>query len=93
MHRLVYRLRVLGTLYGRGVYFSSKASYSHNYTTPNAKGERNMFLALVLVGKTIQGNSNMRICPTGYETTTDGSHIFVTYYDTQAFGKYLITYK
>jgi hypothetical protein len=83
----------LGTLYGRGVYFSSRASYSHSYATPNAKGERCMFLARVLIGKTTVGNSSMTTCPAGYDTTTDGSHTYVTYHDAQAFGEYLITYK
>ncbi|CAF1131909.1 unnamed protein product [Rotaria magnacalcarata] len=82
-----------GTLYGMGVYFSSNASFSHTYATPNSKGERCMFLVLVLVGKTTTGNSSMKICPPGFDTTTDGSHIYVTYHDSQAFGKYLITYK
>lgn len=52
-----------------------------------------MFLAEVLTGKSIRGNSSIKTCPDGYDTTTDGSHIYVTYYDSQAFGKYLITYK
>lgn len=52
-----------------------------------------MFLARVLVGKTTVGDSSMKICPAGYDTTTDGSHIYVIYHDAQAFGEYLITYK
>jgi hypothetical protein len=52
-----------------------------------------MFLARVLIGRTILGNSSMKACPDGYDTTTDGSHIYVTYHDAQAFGEYLITYK
>jgi hypothetical protein len=52
-----------------------------------------MFLAQVLIGKTTVGNSSMKICPIGYDTTTNGSHIYVTYHDAQAFGQYLITYK
>ena len=52
-----------------------------------------MFLARVLIGNTIRGNSSMNVCPAGYDTTTDGSHIYVVYYDSQAFGNYLITYK
>lgn len=83
----------LGTSYGNGVYFSSRASYSHTYAIQNTKGERCMFLAQVLVGKTTVGNSSMQTCPVGYDTTTDGSHIYVTYHDAQAFGQYLITYK
>ena len=52
-----------------------------------------MFLVKVVVGRTTPGNSTMRVCPAGYDTTTDGSHIFVIYHDAQAFGNYLITYK
>ena len=52
-----------------------------------------MFLAKVLIGRPTDGNSSMKLCPAGYDTTTDGSHIYVVYYDSQAFGKYLITYK
>ncbi|CAF3835931.1 unnamed protein product, partial [Rotaria sp. Silwood1] len=44
---------VNGVVYGVGVYFSSNATYSHHYATPNGRGERNMFLARVLVGKTV----------------------------------------
>ncbi|CAF1427010.1 unnamed protein product, partial [Rotaria sordida] len=29
-----------GTVYGQGVYFSSKAAYSHDYATPKVNGER-----------------------------------------------------
>ncbi|CAF1523681.1 unnamed protein product, partial [Rotaria sordida] len=28
----------------------------------------------------------------GYDTTTDGTHIFVCYYDSQCYPEYLITY-
>ncbi|CAF0838552.1 unnamed protein product [Adineta steineri] len=84
---------VNGTLYGLGVYFSSNAAYSHAYTKTNAKGERCMFVARVLVGKTIKGNSYMKTRPFGYDSTTDGDHITVTYHDAQAYAEYLITYK
>ena len=84
---------VNGTLYGFGVYFSSNASYSHNYTKENYKGERCIFVARVLVGKTIKGNSSMKTPPSGYDSTTDRDHMTVTYHDAQAYAQYLITYK
>ncbi|CAF1989481.1 unnamed protein product [Rotaria magnacalcarata] len=84
---------VNGTVYGVGVYFSSNAAYSHGYARPNENGERNMFVARVLVGKTTPGNSSMKTPPTGSDSTTDGKHIFVTYHDVQAYAEYLITYK
>ncbi|CAF5145006.1 unnamed protein product, partial [Rotaria sp. Silwood1] len=76
---------VTGTAYGFGVYFSSDAAYSHDYAKPNVNGERHMFLARVLVGNTTKGNSSMKICPAGFDSTTDGKHIFVTYHDAQAY--------
>ncbi len=83
----------IGTAYGVGVYFSSNASYSHGYASPNATGERRMFVARVLVGKTTRGNGSMKTRPLGFDSTTDENHIFVTYHDAQAYAEYLITYK
>ncbi|CAF3180149.1 unnamed protein product [Rotaria sp. Silwood2] len=83
---------VNGTVYGVGVYFSSKPSYSHTYTRPNADGERCMFVSRVLIGKSTLGNSSMKTPPLGFDTTTDNKHIFVTYHDAQAYAEYLITY-
>ena len=40
-----------GTNYGKGVYFSKSASYSHRYSTADSKCHYFMFLANVLVGK------------------------------------------
>ena len=52
-----------------------------------------MFVARVLVGKTTPGNRSMKTPPAGFDSTTDGRHIFVTYHDVQAYAEYLITYK
>lgn len=52
-----------------------------------------MFLVRVLVGKTEAGNSSMKTPSTGFDSTTDNQHIFVTYHDAQAYAEYLITYK
>jgi poly [ADP-ribose] polymerase 7/11/12/13 len=79
-------------LYGAGVYFSSQANYSHTYAVPNPAGERCMFMARVLIGKTTLGDSSMKDAPKGFDSTTDRNHIFVIYHDAQAFGEYLITY-
>ncbi|CAF3427844.1 unnamed protein product [Rotaria sp. Silwood1] len=84
---------VNGTAYGVGVYFSSNAAYSHGFTKPNSNGERFMFLARVLIGKTTIGNASMKTRPVGFDSTTDGNHIYVTYHDAQAYAEYLITYK
>ncbi|CAF2747523.1 unnamed protein product [Rotaria sp. Silwood2] len=84
---------VNGTAYGVGVYFSLNAAYSHDYTQPNVNEERCMFVSRVLIGKTTKGNSSMKTRPLGFDSTTDGNHIFVTYHDAQALAEYLITYK
>ena len=84
---------LVGVVYGVGVYFSSDAAYSHIYTALNTNGERCMFVARVLVGKTTLGNSSMKTRPLGFDSTTDNKHMFVTYHDAQAFAEYLITYK
>jgi hypothetical protein len=52
-----------------------------------------MFVVCVLIGKSVVGNSSMKTSPAGFDTTTDGKHIFVTYHDAQAYAEYLITYK
>jgi len=52
-----------------------------------------MFIASVLVGRTTLGNSTMVVPPDGYESTTDGKDIIVTYLDSQSYAKYLLTYQ
>ncbi|CAF4663663.1 unnamed protein product, partial [Rotaria magnacalcarata] len=86
-------VKITGTLYGFGVYFSSDAAYSHGYTKPNANDERCMFLARFIIEETTQGNNKMETRPPGFDSTTDGNHIFVTYHGAQALVEYLITYK
>ena len=82
-----------GNLYGQGVYFHEHAKYSHNYAKSSTSDERTMFLARVLIGKACSGNPSMKVPLEGYDTTTDGTHIFVVYHDAGAYGEYLITYK
>ncbi|CAF3645504.1 unnamed protein product [Rotaria sordida] len=84
---------VNGVVYGCGVYFHSYANYSHSYAKPSGSGERTMFLARVLIGRTCQGNPSMKVPPAGYDTTTDGQNIFVVYHDAGAYADHLITYK
>jgi hypothetical protein len=85
---------LIGTVYGKGVYFSTNASESHKYTIPHRQtGERIMFVCSVLVGKTTYGHSGMRTCPRGYHSTTNASSIYVIYRDNQAYTDYLIHYQ
>ncbi|CAF0989356.1 unnamed protein product [Adineta ricciae] len=84
---------VNGVVYGCGVYFHEHAKYSSSYTSTDATDERTMFLARVLIGKTCPGTSSMKVPPQGFDTTTDGRHIFVVYHDAGAYGEHLITYR
>ncbi|CAF4091005.1 unnamed protein product, partial [Rotaria sp. Silwood2] len=84
---------VNGTVYGQGVYFATNAKYSHSYTRLNQANEHCMFVVLVLVGKSIFGNSSMKVPPKGYDSTTDNNEIFVVYHDAQAYADYLIKYE
>jgi hypothetical protein len=82
-----------GIVYGQGAYFSANAKYSHGYTRIGSESnERCMFIVNVLVGKTCRGDKNMKTPATGYDSTTDGDHIFVTYRDDQAYATHLIVY-
>ncbi|CAF1381804.1 unnamed protein product [Adineta steineri] len=82
-----------GIVYGCGVYFHAQASYSHQYAQVNNPGDKTMFLARVLIGKTCKGDSKMKVPPAGHDTTTDGEHIFVVYHDAGVYADHLITYR
>jgi hypothetical protein len=91
--QLIYIFQLIGVLYGVRVYFSKKAIYSHGFAPESpTTHKRCMFVAKVLVGKSALGNNQMRVPPSGYDSTTDNNHIFVTYHDDQAYAEYLITY-
>ncbi|CAF2013767.1 unnamed protein product [Rotaria magnacalcarata] len=81
-----------GCVYGRGVYFSRDASYSDKYAKVNEKNEKRMLYSRVLLGRSMIGNSTMYEPEDGYDTTTNGTHIFVCYYDSQCYPEYLLTY-
>lgn len=42
------------TMFGKGSYFATTASYSHGYTSKDSSGHFSMFVAQVLVGKFTQ---------------------------------------
>ncbi|CAF1433138.1 unnamed protein product [Adineta ricciae] len=82
-----------GATYGVGLYFSSNAAYCSRFCEANLNGERCMFVARVLIGRATQGDRSIRSRPIGFDSTTDGNHIFVVYHDAQAYAEYLITFK
>ena len=88
-----FSVEFLGTHYCHGVYFSGNGAYSHFYAKSNTAGERRMFLARVLIGKSCLGNASQKTLPDGYHSTTDGIQIYVTYHDAQAYAEYLIVYQ
>jgi len=102
-------------LWGRGIYFADKAAYSKNYShTPakksqtNArqnpkKGESEMFLARLLVGKEtkLAQNRSLTVPPTDsssglkYNSVTghtNGSQVWIVYENGRAYPEYLVRY-
>jgi hypothetical protein len=88
-------LYILGTEYGHGFYFSSHPTRSHMYALPDLSsgGERTMLVCGIIIGRTCRGDSSMTRCPPGYNSTTDGSQIYVIFSNEQILPKYRVTYK
>lgn len=98
-----------GTKYGEGVYFARDASYSVRYSVKNYEKDNNsvahMYVAKVLVGKSVKGKKNLRVLPKRndprnpelfYDSAVDDTEdpsIFVTFDDHQCYPEYLITFK
>lgn len=95
-----------GTKYGKGAYFATAASYSHQYTHPTGTaGLRSMFYARVLVGQKVEGKSEYRRPPPIdphdpkrglYDTCVDNvanPNIFVVFDNNQSYPDYLIEYR
>jgi poly [ADP-ribose] polymerase 10/14/15 len=88
------------TVYGKGVYFAVNSKYSVDYTSPNSRGERHMFLCRVLVGEYCKGNEDqptpdVRSGTELYDSTVNNLKdptIFVTYHDSQAYPEYIVTF-
>ncbi|XP_056373921.1 zinc finger CCCH-type antiviral protein 1-like [Hyla sarda] len=92
-----------GVVYGQGSYFARDASYSHTYSAEAPDGTRSMFVARVLVGDYVEGNSKMKRPPqrpginTRYydscvNNVTDPS-IFVVFERHQIYPEYLLEYE
>ncbi|RXN29682.1 poly [ADP-ribose] polymerase 14-like protein [Labeo rohita] len=94
----------LGAIYGKGTYFAVDPSYSaKNYSKPDAKGHKRMYLARVLVGDFTQGKKGLVTPPKRkskgvhlYDSVTDkikNPSMFVIFNDVQAYPEYLITFR
>ncbi|XP_078086737.1 protein mono-ADP-ribosyltransferase PARP10 isoform X2 [Mustelus asterias] len=92
------------TVYGQGVYFAVNAivSTQDQYSPPNAKGHKFVFVTNVLTGSYTNGKSDMKTpplkenseMPLRYDSLVDNAEnpkIFVIFNDTQAYPQYLIT--
>ncbi|CAF1556227.1 unnamed protein product [Rotaria sp. Silwood1] len=83
-----------GTYFGHGFYFSSNRQVSDRYAVANpSTGEKRILMCRVLIGRSCEGNSTMRTCPSNYDSTTGGSNIYVVYSNRHVLPEYLITYK
>ena len=96
-----------GTVYGKGVYFSSTAEYSHRYTKPcpEKNGRRFMFFARVLVGKSARGMPELQRPPpvdparphgSLYDScvnSTSNPTIIVIFDNDQCYPEFLIEYE
>lgn len=93
-------------MYGNGVYFAAKASYSAKakYSPPDSNGHKHMYLARVLVGDYTIGKQGYVVPPVKdlndltntYHTVVDDvsrPSIFVVFYDWQCYPEYLITFQ
>ncbi|GCC35624.1 hypothetical protein chiPu_0014111 [Chiloscyllium punctatum] len=93
---------VHGTAYGRGTYFARDASYSHNYCQPR-QGAMTMFVARVLVGQFVKGDSSYLRPPlrdgsksSYYDSCVNdvsNPSIFVIFEKHQIYPEYVIDYK
>uniref|UniRef100_H2Z3G6 Poly [ADP-ribose] polymerase n=1 Tax=Ciona savignyi TaxID=51511 RepID=H2Z3G6_CIOSA len=96
---------VNATVYGKGVYFATNATYSNTYAKPHPTSKhRKMFLADVVTGEFCQGNpsyisppprSNATNRSELYDSVVDNINnptIFVVFKDASAYPKYLLTY-
>lgn len=93
-----------GALYGNGVYFASRASYSMGYTVPDTNGLRHMYLARVVVGFYTQGHKGLLVPPPLFAQSpevlfdsvvdsTSNPNVYVVFRDSQCYPEYLITLK
>jgi Poly(ADP-ribose) polymerase catalytic domain len=79
--------------YGKGTYFSTKASYSCNYTNKDETDISYMFVCDVLVGKCTNVNGPRDIDTNLYDNSVNNltlPDIYVTPYDDGAYPRYLV---
>ncbi len=91
-------------MWGKANYFAFNSSYSNDYSSALPTGQRQMFMANVIVGKTIvmQSNNKLREPPIidgkkipydSVKGNTGGSDVIMVYSNKKAYPEYLITYR
>jgi len=89
MHRFAVGLAI-----GNGVYFAASSNYSiRGYCPADGSGNKHIYLARVLTGKSAPGQSGLKEPPQGYDSVNSGNSTFVVFYDAQTYPEYLITFK
>ena len=87
-------LLFLGSLFGRGFYFSSHRATSDRYAVPHpSTHEKRILMCRVLVGRSCLGSTIVTNCPSNYDSTTDQANTYVIYSNRHVLPEYLITYK
>ena len=87
----------------RGCYFARDASYSNGYASPDALGQKHMYVVRVLTGQFTTGRTEMIVAPPkdpsdkavlfdSVVNDTATPTISVVFYDADAYPEYLITY-
>ena len=88
------------------MYFAKDAQYAarDQYSPRDSRGHKHMYLAKVLTGEYTKGRSGMKEPPAKDPTNealkfdstvndVDDPHIFVVFFDGQAYPEYLITFQ
>ena len=91
-----------GQNFGRGTYFAMSPSYSYNYAKTNDEGHRHIFIAKVIIGSVVRGNSSMVRPPKNpstnalYDSSCDNvtsPSIIVKYDSREYYPEYLLVVK
>ncbi len=92
-----------GGLWGKAIYFSVNSSYSNAYAHLLPNGQKQIFLAKVIIGNeaTLNPDPSLVMPPLNEESKlrydsvkgrTGGSDIYMVYANKRAYPQYLITY-
>ena len=90
-------------MWGKGIYFAERASYSDNYVHRNAQGQKLVMLTKLLAGEEqhiMPNDRSLRFPPkkpngARFDTVTGdtgGSKVYVVYENGRAYPEYLVTY-